>query len=218
MRTRWPHLFGLAAILSLVAGCNIIGALLYLTAPPQMQDAEIEVTKQRLAVIVDYAHPDEEHPVFTRAFRDRLVELLREKEVNDLVIPQSEVLRLKRDKPEFRTWSVQQIGRELHAEQVLYVFVEKLQMRDRADSPLLMPQVSLRMKLIAPWEKGENTRLWPPRAERKGREIKRGRPTREATDAMMLDSEASKLGRDAAWLAAKPFYKFDLEEKDPWER
>lgn len=212
-----PMLMAIALVGPLLCGCNIVGPLLVLTAPPQIQPAEVELTKSRLALVIEYASAGEESPVFTEAFRQRLTEVLREKQINERVIPRAEVLALRRDHADYPKWSIQKVGQALNAEQVLYVRVERLALRAAPEDPVLAPEVRLRMKLIAPWQTGRAARLWPPSAEREGREIYRARPMREAGDAFVLDEELAKLGREAAWLAAKPFYKVDLEEKDSWE-
>lgn len=216
---RGPCLVALGLLgVGLLPGCNIVGPALILTAPPQMKAAEVKVTDKRLALVIEYARPAEENPVFTGAFCQRLVEVFRDKRVNQSVVPQAELLRLRRDNVDFREWSLQKIGRALNAEQVLYVRIDRLRLCERQGGLLLAPEVRMHLKLIAPWERSENVRLWPPREEREGRLIQRGRPMQEAVDTVAVDEEAAKLGRDAAWLAAKPFYKYDLEEKDPWER
>jgi hypothetical protein len=216
-RRRCSLLATLAGVVLLNAACNIVGPILYLTAPRQMQDAETTLTPKRLAIVIEYANRLQENPVFTDTFRERLLEVLKEKEAVGPVVPVQDFLKLRRENKDFGRWSLQKVGRALGAEQVLYVRIEQLRLRDGTDSPLLTPEVRLRLKLIAPWSEAREARVWPPREEREGRLIYRGRSMREVTDAVALDDEAAKLAKDAAWLAAKPFYRHDLEEPDPWE-
>jgi hypothetical protein len=206
----------LSALCSLSAGCNIVGSIVLLTHPPRMQDAEVEFAEDaRLAVLVDYARPADESPVFTHAFVDRFTEILRNEEITNEFVPHQRVLALRQSTPGFRKWSVQRIGREIEADEVVYVQVERLQLQERGESPLLMPSVTLRLKLIDTDDMAAMARRWP--AEKEGRALKRERPPREARDQMLLDAETRKLARECAWLAAKFFYKYDLEAKDPWE-
>lgn len=207
-------------LLGLIAGslgCNIVGATVLMMHPPVMQDAEVELTEGRLAIFIEYAQPRQENAVFTQTFYDRLVEILREQEVAAQVVPLQEVLRLRQKHPDFRQWSLQRVGRKLDADQILYVRVERLSLRSAPGQPLLEPVAELRMKLIDPRAIATPARLWPPRNEPEGRAIHRARQTREAADSVLLDAETVKLAKDAAWLAAKPFYKWDTEKKDPWE-
>lgn len=211
----WPFL--LVFLIAGNTGCNIVGAIAVMTAPPQMQDAEVEIAQGRLGIFIEYARPSEENPVFTRAFRERLVEVFREQEVNTRIVPEREILELRQKNADFRRWSLPKVGRELNVEQLLYIRIERLNLHTSPANPLLEPVVEMRMKLIDPHVPGRGARLWPPAEEREGRLIRRARQIREASDPLVLDAEASKLGRDAAWLAAKPFYRYDLEEKDDWE-
>ncbi|MCK4341151.1 MAG: hypothetical protein KAY37_05435, partial [Phycisphaerae bacterium] len=151
----------LVGLFFFLPGCNIIGAIAYMTAPPQMKDAEIELTTGRLVLFIEYANSSEENPVFTRAFRERLIEIFREQEVNDQIVPPEEILRLRQVKADFSRWSLQKIGRELDAEQVLYVRIERLRMQASADALLLTPEVRLQMKVIAPRASPREARLWP---------------------------------------------------------
>lgn len=198
-------------------GCNIVGAAVVMLHPPLMQDAEIELTDGRLAIFVEYAQPRHENPVFTQTFYDRFAEILRERELEAEVVPLSDVFRMRQANPDFGQWSVQRIGRKLDADQVLYVRVERLSLRNQPGQPLLEPIAELRMKLIDPRAIATPARLWPPKGEPEGRVIHRARQTREAADTVLLDAETVKLARDTAWLAAKPFYRWDTEKKDPWE-
>lgn len=207
----------LCVLAALTGGCNIVGPVLYLTAPRQIRKAEFTLTEGRLAVLVEYARPADENPIFNRAFRDRLAELFREKKIAAQVVPEEELLRLRQMEPDFKRWSLQKIARAVNADQLLYVRIDQLRLQDRSDAPLLTPEVLLHLKVIDPGDAPGHARLWPPAEERAGREIRRGRQVRESSDAVLLDSESSKLGREAAFLAAMPFYDVDTEEPIPWE-
>jgi len=206
----------LLGLCGLAGGCNIISALAYFFGPPQIQKAEFKLTGGRLAVLVEAARPEQENPVFTQALCQKLGEILREHGVKAQLIPQEDVFSLRQQNPDFATWSVQKVGQRLNADQVLYIRIEHLQIHPPG-SPLLEPAVSMRLKVIAPDRPPEAARLWPSLAEPEGRQVQRSRPAVVAGDALTLDSEAAKLGKDAAWLVAAPFYDVDLEKKTPWE-
>jgi len=206
------------ALCPMLAGCNIIGPLGFLLGPRQIQKAECELTKERLAILVDTARPAEDSPVFAQALHNKLVQIFREKEINSQVVPWEEVVRLRQREPDFGRWSIQRAGRALKAREVLYVRVDRLQLLESVGSPVMTPHVWLRVKLIAADELSSLARRWPPQEERRGREIDCGRQTREATDTVAVDSEAAKLGKDVAQFIAMPFYDVDLEEKVPRER
>jgi hypothetical protein len=217
MRT-WFARLTLAVLLVPAAGCNIVGPLGVLFAPPQIQKAEVTLTKSRLALLVEYARTEDENPVFTQTFRERLAEILKEKKVNEQLVPAQELARLQQANPDFGKWNLQRVARELRAEQVLYVRIDRLVIRPTPDHPLMEPGVMMHAKLISASAEAKAARLWPPAAEREGRELSRSRPPQEAADARAIDEETTKLAKDAALLMAMPFYDVDKEERPAWEK
>jgi acyl-CoA synthetase (AMP-forming)/AMP-acid ligase II len=208
----------LTGVIVLLAGCNIVGALVVMLAPPQIQKAEFQLTRERLAVLIDMARPEEESVVFRQALHDKLVEIFTDNNVKTQVIPQEEVQRLRQQNQDFKDWGIQKIGRRLNAKQVLWVCVDRLQLRENPGSPLLTPVAQLRLKVIGSEDAATGgARLWPTSAEPDGRSVQRARPAQEASSPMAIDEEARKLGKDAACLVAMPFYNVDLEVKTPWE-
>ncbi len=206
---------GLALILP---GCNILRPLAYFFSPPHIQKAEYKLTQGPLLVLIDSAHPEQDNPVFDRALHEQLVEVFRERKVNAQVVPLESVLRLRQQNPDFARWSVPRVGHSLGAEQVLSIRVERLQLLETPGSPVISPETVCRVRVFSADELSDKTRLWPPAAERDGREITCHRPPQEAADAATIDTEAAKLGKDAAQLVATPFYDVDLEEKTPREQ
>lgn len=210
-------LAGAGLLLPAVAGCNIVAAIAYFFGPPQIQWAEFRLTDGRLAVLVETARPEQDNPVFRQAFSDKLAEIFRDQRVKAQLVPQEEIFRLRQQDPDFSRWSVQKVGRRLNAKYVLYVRIEDLLLRESPGSPVLAPAVRMRLRLVDPHAPPDKAQLWPGPHERDGRQVARGRQHREATDAQAVDEEAAKLGKDAAYLVAAPFYDVDLEKKTPWE-
>ncbi len=209
-----------AALLGLLVclpGCKYVSAFTYFFGPPQIQKAEYKLTDGRLAVLLEPAHPEENNPVFTQALCEKVAEIFRDHNIKAQLVPQEEILRLRQQNPDFGRWSLQKTGQRLDAKQVLYARIERLQIREDPDAPIMQPVVRMRLKLIDPSAPADAARLWPPLDERDGREVERARPAAELGDAVAQDIEAAKLGKDAAWLLAMPFYDVDLERKTPWE-
>ena len=213
----------MAAIFLLVigtglAGCKMVAAVGILLAPRQIQKAEFTLTQDRLALLVETVRATDDNPVFANALHKKLVEIFKEKKVNDQVVPYQEMLQLRQSDPNFSKWSLQKVGRRVDAQQLLYVRVETLDMHEEPGSPVLHPRVRLHVKVIGPRESRDKARLWPPAAERGGRLVQCARHQQEEAGAMLMDSESVALARDVAWLVAMPFYDVDLEEKPPVER
>lgn len=211
---------GYAVLLGLVgmaAGCRHIAAATYLLAPPQKQKAEFKLTEGRLAVLVEMARAGEDNPVFRQALHEKLIEIFHENDVRAKVVPEEDILRLRQQNRDFAQWSLQKVGQRVNAQQVLYVRVERLQLREAPNSPLVAPHVVMRLKVVDPRALADKARLWPGNSEPEGRQVERARPASEATDALGIDTEAAKLGKDAAYAVAMPFYDVDLESLTPRE-
>jgi hypothetical protein len=205
------------AALAFVAGCNWITAATVLLAPRHIDKAQFKLTDQRLVVFVDYANPEQEAPVFDRALYDQVASVFREqpKFVPSHLVAYKEVVDLRRQNADFRTWNIQRIGHELGADQVLYIRVEELQLRPAPDHPLIEPRVTLRIKVIGVPDPAEHARLWP--ADPKGWQVQCKRMAEEASSPDAIDAAAAKLGREAARQVAYPFYDVDAEESVPKE-
>jgi hypothetical protein len=199
------------------SGCVGLRGLAYLTQPRQIQKPEFELSG-RVAIVIDAARPGQANPVFESTLYKRIVELLRENEVTATIIPYDDITNLRQTQADFTSWSVQKIGRELNADQVLYVRVENLSLAQK-DEPVMTPAVTLRVKLIAPRAPAANARLWPETdKEREGREVACKRHPVENEGVDRVDSEAAKLARETAYYVARIFHKWDAEVPPPRER
>jgi hypothetical protein len=207
----------LAALLIPLTACNIVSLISYYFSPPQIQPAEFKLTDGRLAVLIEVAHAEQDNPIFAQALCERLAEVFRDHGVRSQLVPQEEIYRLRQQNRDFLKWSVQKVGRCLNAKQVLYARVEELRLRESPDVPVLQPLVQMRLRVVDPAAPADKAQLWPGPQERQGRAVSRARPERLAEDAIAIDEEAAKLGKDAAYLVAGPFYDVDLEKKTPWE-
>jgi hypothetical protein len=125
---------------------------------------------------------------------------------------------LRQKHPDFREWPVQRIGREVDADQVLHVVIDKLQLQESEDSPLLQPLCELRLKVIGVSQPPTAARLWPNKDESDGYPVTCTRQAREMSGVNGLDTESTKLARDTAVFAAMPFHDVDLEETPERER
>lgn len=214
-KPRWALL--LVVPLTLV-GCKQVGSLLVLFSPPQIQKPEFELTTGRLAIVTDYARPAQTNPVFDLNLYNRIFAQFRENEVPCQIVPYGDVVRLRQSNPEFAKWSVQEIGRRLNAEQVLYLRIEQFQLLRSPRDPIITPRVALRVKVVGVHEPSVHARLWPERdADPDGRTVTHTRPPKEAGDFELSDAETAKLARETAHFVARFFHKYDLEVKPPHE-
>ncbi len=213
-RVRWTGLL-LLGVLALCAGCNILGAVMYMLHPPNIQKAEYKLTEGRLAVFVESKRPEQYNPLFVDALQARLKQIFQEEKIRAELVPQEEILRLRQENPDFNKWSIQKVGQKLDVPLVLSLRIDDFQLKATAAMPVIEPAIHLHMKLIRSSNQGE-ARVWPaatgPMAEREGHEVSVTRPAVEASSPMVLDEQAVKLAKDTAWEVAKPFYNVDLEK------
>ncbi len=200
--------------LGCTGGCMGARGMAYLFAPRQIQKPEYELSAQRVAILIDTARPGQANPVFETSLQTRIVELLRENEVPSQVIPQEDVLTL-RSRPEYATWSIQRIGRELRADQVLYIRIDQLRLTDSRD-PVVTPAVELDVKVIDPTQPAANARLWPEAdQEPDGRRIRHQRQPVERENPLVMDAEARKLAWETGYYVARLFHEWDQEDPPP---
>lgn len=206
----------LVGLLDLTVGCNILRPLAYYLRPPQIQKPEYEFpADSRVAIMIEAARRRHENPVFNRALYERLVELLRAGKPQPTFLPLRAISDLRRAHADFDRWSLQRIGRALHADQLLYIKLDRLIIRQSPDYPLLTPTVELHTKLIGVNQPAAHGRLWPEQKE--GRAVSCSRQPSEAGGADAADHAARKLGYDTAYYVAMPFIEVNLEEKPPVE-
>jgi hypothetical protein len=206
----------LLAGMTLLSGCNILAIGAYYLRPRDIQKAEYALPPgSRVAFFVEAERPEMENPVFRRALHEQLVTSLREGKCDAQLIPAAQLDEV-RARPELKGWSVQRIGQELAADYVLYARVERFQLRELPEHPLITPEVELRMRLIGVQEPKDAARVWPDEPD--GRLVSCKRQAVEAVDPDIQDAEAGKLGRDTAYWVSMPFIDVDLEERPPVAR
>jgi hypothetical protein len=213
---RWIELLLLCTTLAFLTGCAYITAGAYLFGPKRTQKPEFTFTPSgRIAVVIENAKPAQENPLFTRELHRRLVEIFKERKVSTNVVPLDDVYRLRQENPDFPRWSLSKVARELGAEQLLYIRVERLQLREAPNHPMMTPIAELKLKVIAAEPAAEKARLWPGDLEERALTVTR--PPSEASDPIAIDTATTKLAREAARRVAYYFYEVDLEEPTPPE-
>lgn len=196
-------------------GCNVFGPIAYMLGPRRIQKAEFTFASGPAGIFIEFARAGDEMPNFERELHDKLVEVFAERKISANVVPYRDMIRLARDHRDFATWNQQQIARAAGADQLLYVRIMELRVRQSPDHPLLEPMCRVQWKVI-----DANTpaqpRLWP--IEDSSREVTVTRQVEEATTRERADIALSKLAFDTAQMMALPFYDVDLEERTPTAR
>ncbi len=216
IRSRAPLLTcGLIAIAFSTVGCNVFGPIAYMLGPRRIEKAEFTFATGPLGIFIEFARAGDEMPNFERELHDKLIEVFAERKISTNVVPYRDMIRLARDHRDFASWNQQQIARAVGADQLLYVRIMELRVRQSPDHPLLEPMCRVQWKVI-----DANTparpRIWP--VEDSSREVVVTRQVEEATTRERADIALAKLAFDTAQMMALPFYDVDLEERTPTAR
>ena len=203
----------LVLLLGGTSGCQLFATLAYLMGPTRYQEPLYEFQAERVAIFIDGIPGRPDHPEFRRQLHAELEEVLIENEAARSVVPYEENLGVRSTNPDFYRWSIQRVGRELGAGEVIYIRIESFQLREAPGHPVLAPEVEARVKVIATDARPNQARVWPD--ERIGFLVKCNRQVKEARNMQVLDAEARKLGIDLARRIGRLFYKYDVEEKLP---
>lgn len=200
----------LASVCIAVTGCQAFGFLTYMFGPPRVQKAEFRLGKGPLAIFIESAAGDGSMPIFERELHVKLDEIFRAERISNNVVPLDRAQSLPQRHPDFRSWSLQKIGRTLGADQLLYVRIQELRVRESPEHPLLSPMARLELKVIDVNAPPSRARVWPESGARELPPITR--QTEEASSRERTDMAIVKLARDAAREIASRFYDVDLEQ------
>ena len=207
---------GLALVLALTAGCNVLGPIAYYLGPQRIQKPEYKLSETRpVALVIEAASPAANQPVFNETLSESFLRVMSDKKSKVRFVPPRQVAELRR-RPDYASWSLQRIGRELEASEVLHVLVEELVVRENPVDPVISPRVLLRIKVIGVDQPSRSPRLWPD--NELGQELICTRPPQEALTAQEVDAALIKLARDTSHRLAVFFTETDLETPLPTER
>ena len=192
-----------------LTGCHFFTFLAVMAGPPRVQKAEFHFGQGKVAIFIESAAADGNVPIFERELALRLSEMFRSEKISSNVVPLDRSMSLPLRHPDFRTWSLQKIGRTLGADQLLYVRIMELRVRETADHPLVSPMAQIELKVIDVNAPPSRARIWPENGARELPLITR--QPQEAASREKTDSAIIKLARDCAYRIAEPFYDVDLE-------
>lgn len=161
LRPTAARLLLLPLAIALIAGCGETTGLITqaFTGPPKI-DARYEPDDRATVVFVDDpAHrlPGIDLPgLIAGRVGDRLE---REAEIQRIISP-TRIDRLQADESEFASWPIDRVGREVDAEQVLYILVTGFELTE--SDAIYRPTATVRIKWV---DAASGQRFWPSRAD-----------------------------------------------------
>ncbi len=209
-----------ALALSLMAmalgGCQSAGFVAQVFGKNQVPAVYALEDRPTLVLVEDAGEADLTTPDLAGLIAGRIGQQLESANVVSKVIPFNDFTRLKADTPAFSTdpkkWNIARIGRELGAEQVVYVAIQRWRLSE--EGVIYRPYAEARVKVI---DAAADTRRFPPAADQYGSS---GHPviTQESYGSMDGASQtthmivarrlADAVAREVAWL----FYEHKLPE------
>ena len=151
-----PRLLVALSLLSL-AGCNIIGAIAYKVSGSPTIKAQYAPPKSKTLVIVENYHNPSTLRLEADAVARHLVEEMKMHKVAPVVDPSDAEAHREGEGTAFRKMPVDAIGRALGAKQVIYVDLERFDLRQTVGSELLGGHAAARVRVVG--EGGDV--LWP---------------------------------------------------------
>lgn len=145
-----------------LAGCNVIAALYTALIDPFIPEptvsAEHNMKNTTLLIWVEDISTTDKNPILRRELTLHLIAELEKHKAVRSIIDYDKIKRFRWQKPEFSQMSIKQLGQQLHADEVLYVLIDKFQLRHEAGVGFYQASITGHCKIIDP-ETGN--RLWP---------------------------------------------------------
>jgi hypothetical protein len=200
-----------------LAGCPVVAYIAAQVKPPKKIKAVYELpSESRLLVLVeDYAH-QEAYELASRELSNRLSRELRQRGIVRETIPHERLMALRFETPRFHALKIPEIGQKLGADLVLYVQIEKFQLKDNYNDTMWHGLFEATVRVVKASGEGD-PRLWP-----------RDRPTGYPVGPVERDPalESSPLYADRLTVAlagemadriAKLFFDHRLSEMEGWK-
>jgi len=186
-----------------LSGCARLG-ILFLPDTQPLVRAEFELPAGKTAVIVDDLQVSLKDTTVQARIADRVIDLLDAqwslRKVEFIPCQRSE--GLETEMPDGRLVSIQQLGRRLDADTIIYVNLTQFDLQSEPDTPLIFPAGRARIKVV---KVSTGERLWP--IDLAGRAVRvTGRRQSEALNAKSREKWTDTLVEMLAGQIADLFY------------
>ncbi len=190
------------------SGCELPGYVAQVVVGPPKIPAVYELMDRPTVVVVDDYHQKLPGMPLASLMAGRTGEALVDNDAVETLIPSTTIDTLRSRHEDFRKWPIDRIGRQVGAEQVIYISIERFGMTD--EQQILRPRVDVRVKVI---DVAGGTRMFPA-GEAQGYPVITTRyySDMEGASAGTQMYLANRLMEDAAAKIAKLFYKHKQPE------
>jgi len=195
----------------IVGGCTVVGPFYGVFIDPLIPGAKVPAEhsllgKSVLIWIDDGTRHGQSHLLRRQLAYYLRKELVEHRAVGDIVA-EAEVIRFRQAQPDFAELTIQQLGKHFTVDEVLYIFIEKLQLRYEATREFYRPEVIGCSRII---EVDSGNRVWPGDQSCRAFSVRgnlvegRGRVFEEQLIGAIAQEASSKLA---------PFFYTHREEK-----
>ncbi len=196
------------------AGCGgTAGAWLWwLTDPEEKVKAEHKLGKGRLLILIDEDKGWLADPSVRPLLMEALIKQLSEHDVNENVVSQEVVTRLRQKDPQFERRGAREVGQRVKAEQVLHLNVRKFTLLDETVKPAYRGRFSLAAKVLnVKATTPEDVRVWPRSPE--GRIVEVTTDLHAGKGATYGEKLTRRLCEEMAEKVAKLFYDHTVPKR-----
>lgn len=145
-----------------MSGCGLFGALYGVLIDPLIPrpkaPAEHDMSDKTVLIWIDDAFLAQSHHLLRREITYQLARKLQENRAVGSIVDDDGITRFRRAHPNYADMTIQQLGRQLQADEVLYVLIDKFQLYYQAGREFYQPQMSGYSKVI---DVATGSRLWP---------------------------------------------------------
>ncbi|MBN1342456.1 MAG: hypothetical protein JXQ73_07235 [Phycisphaerae bacterium] len=170
---------GLVACLCALAGLSSIACggtggawLWWMTNPTETIKAEYELGKGRLVILIDDDQGWLADPAIRPSLTGAITKQMKENKVNQHVVPDADIVQLRKKDPKFEKRGAREIGQALKADQVLHINVLAFSLHHETVDPAYQGHFAVAVKVLnADAKSSEDVRLWPRSADGKRVEV-----------------------------------------------
>lgn len=199
------------SVLACVSGCGQFYQLFIdPLVPAKKVPAEHDMADKIVLVWVDDAYAGAPNHLLRRAVRQQIDDALVENEAVAGVVGYAQINSLRQRYPDTTELTIQQLGRKLHADQVLYVLINEFGLHHDAAGGFYRPHVSGAAKVVDV-ETGEH--LWPEAVTY--RSFSFTGELAQAQDTTFEDKLVDQLADYIAQTLAPCFYKHAVRRNPP---
>ncbi len=189
-----------------LSGCNVTDALYGIFIAPLIPaptvEAEYSLKNKTILIWIDDTVIEPKHHSLRRELTQKLRTHLEEHKAIGGAVAYAKIAQFRRAHPEFIDMSIQELGKHLQAEQVLYLFINQFQFHHDVGEGYYQPSISGSVKIV---DVSTGERVWP--TDQSYRSFTVNQPLIEGRGNEFEDDLIQTFGADVAQEIAPYFYK-----------